>query len=214
MTETEMDALVRGTCVASRSGNLVKLHETRLSSQFDLSPDPVTVAFHADSLDQNPMVVSSRRVVKQFRRAPYRRHDDVNPAVIVQIAESAAAMSGGKRHSGASLSAHVLKSPILAILEDRIRLPVLLTRIQIGILAHMRIGAEQIFVSVIVEVVNAVAPAAHLEGRESHFCLVGVRVEESISFVQIERKHLTAEVSHEKVRLAVVVPVAEISTHA
>src|SRR5216684_4528549 len=160
-TESEVYPLVGGTGVAARRGDMVVLHQAGLAGHLDPCSDAIAVAFHSDGLDGDPVVGARGNVVQQFGWTSDSGDDDINLAVVVEVPESAPSVSRGIRQP--RWSTQFCERSILQIPEYRVRLTIVLLRIQVGVLTHVRIGTEQIFVAVIIEIVGTGAPSAHLE---------------------------------------------------
>src|SRR5258707_4443633 len=80
----------------------------------------------------------------------------------------------------ACVCTYVLKGVVFHVLEDGVGLQIMLLRINIGIFTDMGVGAEEVFVAVIVKVDDSSAPAAHLECRETNIGGIRIPVEEII----------------------------------
>src|ERR1700676_1992267 len=88
------------------------------------------------------------------------------------------------------LTADISKTSVMQVQEHGVRLPVLLLQIGIGNLVHMRVGGEQVFIAVVVQVINTCSPAAHAHTLETDTRLVVLRTEEAVAFVAQQRKRL------------------------
>src|SRR5882762_4475685 len=117
-------------------------------------------------------------------------------------------------HAGPRFCAHVLESSILQIAEHSVRLPVVLLRIDVGIFTDVGIGAEQVLVAVVIEVVNARTPATHLDALKTNACCISISAEEAVTLVTEQREGLTPKSSHKQARVTVVVPVAKVDARA
>src|SRR6267142_5770045 len=123
-------------------------------------------------------------------------------------------MRCASRQAGPRFGAHILECSITQISKHGVRLPVVLLRVDVGILAHVGIGTKQVLVSVIVKIVNARTPAAHLDTAKANARHVSISAKEAIPLVAKEREGLTPKGSHEQARFSVIVPVAKVDTHA
>src|SRR5689334_10460220 len=65
--EPEVDPRIRRTGIASRSRDMVVLHQSGFTRQFDPGTDSIAIALDSDRLNQNPVVSAGRGVVKQLR---------------------------------------------------------------------------------------------------------------------------------------------------
>src|SRR3981189_3113346 len=100
------------------------------------------------------------------------------------------------------------------VLKDAIRLPVVLLRVHIRIFAGVRVSAEQILVTIVVEIVDARAPPAHPEGCKSDPGLIGSHREEFSVLVAKKRERFTAKGCYENAGSSTVGPVAKVDPHA
>src|SRR4029077_5204127 len=90
----------------------------------------------------------------------------------------------------------------------------MLLRINVGILADVGIGAEQVFVSVVIKVVDARAPTAQLDTAKTDARSIRISAEESVALIAEEREGLAPKRGHEQAWLAVIVPVTKVDAHA
>src|SRR5713101_9214571 len=111
------------------------------------------------------MVAVRRRVVKQLRVPGNYGNNDVDLAVIIQVPKRCSTMCCAQTEAGARVCTYVLKGIVFHVLEDGVGLQIMLLRINIGIFTDMGVGAEEVFVTVIVKVHDASSPAAHLVCR-------------------------------------------------
>src|SRR5260370_36425647 len=116
---------------------MVVLHQAGFSREFDARANSVPVAFDADSLKQNPMVVVLCGVVEQFGMITNGGYNHINLAVVIEIAERTPAMSGTDLHIRSGLRAYIAECPILGVLEHCVSLAVALLRVVIGVLTDL-----------------------------------------------------------------------------
>src|SRR5277367_4379348 len=131
------------------------------------------------------MIVIRRCVIKQFGRAADGGNNHIHSAIVVQVAKGASPVRGTKLHIRSCQGAYIGEGAIAEVSEDGIRLPVVLQRIDIGILADVGVGAKQVFVAVVVEVKNSPAPPAHAEAGKAYSRRVGLDAEQSIAVVPV-----------------------------
>src|SRR2546429_7162173 len=96
---------------------MVVLHQAGFSREFDARANSVSVAFDADRLKQNPMVVVGCGVVKQFGMITNGGYNHINLAVVIEIAERTPTMSGKDLHIRPGLRPFIAECTILEILE-------------------------------------------------------------------------------------------------
>ena len=114
----------------------------------------------AHQLQQYPMILVCRNVVKQLHRTVQHRDDHVDVAVIVEVSESDSTVRGVLRKIGAGAGTHILKLAVAQIAKDRIRLRVLALGNQAADIVE-NIGArhKQVLPAIVVEVDDPVSPA-------------------------------------------------------
>src|SRR6266853_202311 len=134
--QPKMDALIRGTSETPRSGYMVVLHQAGFSCDFDARANSVPVAFDADRLKQNPMVVVRCAVVEQFGTITNGGYNHINLAVVIEITERTTTMSGTNLHIRSGLGAYITECSILDILEHGVCLLVVLLRVVGGVLIN------------------------------------------------------------------------------
>ena len=123
-------------------------------------------------------------------------------------------MGSTNLHVRASIPAHVLKSAVVHVPKNSVRLPVMLLTIQISILTHVRVRREQVLVTIVVEILNSGSPAAHFKAAKSDTCLVTFVAEKTVAFVAEERIGFAAKCGDDQAGFAIIVPVAKIHAHA
>src|SRR5258708_3003906 len=123
-------------------------------------------------------------------------------------------MGCAQSQGGSSFGTYVLKSCVAQILKETVRLTVLLLRVHVRVFADVRVGAEQILVAVVVEIINPCTPPAHLEPRESNPAFIGSHLENFSVLVAKEGKRFSAKRGYEKAGSPIVAPVAKVNPHA
>src|SRR5690349_4850891 len=108
----------------------------------------------------------------------------------------------------------MLEGIVFHVLEDGVGLQIVLLRIDIGIFTDMGVGAEQVFVAVIVKVDDSSSPAAHLVRRETNIGGISFHVEEIVSLVSIQREGFATQCCNKYSRPSIVSIVSKIDTHA
>src|SRR5689334_20634184 len=156
---------------------MVVLHQPRCANDFDSGPNPVPITLYAHGADKNPVIGAGGSIVEQFCRTADRRNNHVDFAVVIQVTESAPPMRGSKLQCDSGFVANVLKCAIVHVAENGVGLAIVLLPINIGILAYVGICREQVLVAVVVKVLNADTPAAHLETAKPDTRLVAIIAE-------------------------------------
>src|SRR5437016_13469231 len=108
---------------------MVVLHQAGFSREFDARANSVSVAFDADRLKQNPMVVVGCGVVKQFGMITNGGYSHINLAVVIEIAERTPTMGGTDLYIRPGLLACIAECATLGILERGVCLAVELLRV-------------------------------------------------------------------------------------
>ncbi len=157
------------------------------------------------------MVAVRRRVVEQLRVPCNYGDNDVDLAVIIQVPKRRSTMCCALTEAGACT--YVLKGLVFHVLEDGVGLQIMLLRIDIGIFTDMGVGAEEVFVAVIVKVHDSSSPAAHLVRRETNIGGIGIHGEEVISLASIQREGFAAQRRNKDSGPPIVSVVSKIDTH-
>src|SRR4029077_12043087 len=174
----------------------------------------VTVALCTDSLNQEPMVAVRRRVIEQLRVPCNYGNNDVDLAVIIQVPKRCSTMCCAQTETRTCVCTYVLKGVVFHVLEDGVGLQIMLLRINIGIFTDVRVGAEEVFVAVVVKVHDSSSPTAHLVCREANIGGISIHGEEVISLVSIQRKGFAAQGCKKYSGLSLVSIVSKIDPHA
>src|SRR5260221_5136161 len=139
------------------------------------------------------MVAVRRRVMKQLRGARNYGDNDVDLAVVIQVPKRCSTMCSAQTEARACVCTYILKGVVFHVLEDGVGLQIMLLRINIGIFTDMGVGAEEVFVAVIVKVHDSSSPAAHLVRLETNIGGIGIHGEEVISLASIQREGFAAQ---------------------
>src|SRR5260370_13846388 len=185
-----------------------------MRGELDLCSNAVTVALCTDSLNQEPMVAVRRRIVEQLRVPCDYGDNDVNLAVIIQVPKRCSTMCCAQTEARACVCTYVLKGVVFHVLEDGVGLQIMLLRINIGIFTDMGVGAEEVFVAVIVKVDDSSSPAAHLVCRETNIGGINFPAEEIVSLVLIQKEGFATQRCNEYSRPSIVLYISKNSTQS
>ena len=138
------------------------LADERTAGQFDLdaSTDGVAVADRADQAKPHP-VVGRRGVVPEQGRCPILViDDDIEIAVVVQVAEGrpAARRDGSSKYGPASRVASRNRSPEVVMQQGGMSVGAVVPQ-ELKVVVHVAVGDEAIRPAVVVEIRQGTAPA-------------------------------------------------------
>jgi hypothetical protein len=213
--QAEVNARVAGTRVANGCRRFVPLRAPIGSGDFNLSAEAHSVAACADEMQENPMLTVGADVAEELDGLVEAADNCIDAAGVEDIAEGCAAMRTGNLEAGTGAGTDILKFAVAEIAKDGIGFRVGLGRDGLlDVVHHIRASDEEVFPSIIVEVVSAVAPAGHAVGELAEAAgVVGVD-EDAATLVDVERKALVLDGIMPDVGQAVVVDVAEVRAHA
>src|SRR6202451_1660334 len=170
--EAEVDGTVAGRGVADAGGHVVVLCADGLAYDFDARADAVTIAFDAAQGDVEPVAGFLAAVHPDFGVLAKGCGDYVDAAVAVEVAEGAAAVAGcGRSDESGFFGQRGPFSVGAKIAEDRVELIDGLVRHSDRF--HVAARHEQVFPTVVIEVVEAGAKAGHLATGITHAALRG-----------------------------------------
>ena len=211
--QSEMKAEIAVRVVARTAHHLVDL---RPPARGDLHPCPDggAVRLGADALDQDRVLPVPAIVAQQGRRTIQVVDDDVDVAVVVEIADGAAASEIRRRHGRPRARRHVDEAAVAGVAIEQVRLPVgevQLAPVQLRI--HVTVGDEDVLPAVVVEVEEVHAKADVLPvdaeaGPEAR------DLERTRTVVPVQRGDLLGEVRADDVEPTVGVVVSYTDAHA
>jgi hypothetical protein len=213
--EAEVNARVAGARIAYGCRRFVPLRVAVGSGDFDLRANAHAVTSPAHKAQEKPVLAGVADVAEEFDGLIEAADDNINAAGVKDIAEGRATMRTRELKARAGAGADILELSIAEIAEDGVGLGVGLRRDGLLNVVH-DIGAsdEEVFPSVVVEVVDSVAPAGHAVGELTEAAgVVGVD-EDAAALVDVERKALVLDGVVPDVGQSVVVDVAEVGAHA
>src|ERR1700722_912409 len=181
LSKSKVHTAIARRCVSDRGGYLVPLGVAILGGKADLCADCHAIALGAHQVQQDPMVVVTRDVVKQLNWPAQHGDHHVHAAVVVEISESYASMSSLQLEVCSSGGADILEFPVPEVSENRIWLGVPPVRIdKIDVVDHIRTGDKQVLPAVVVKVEDPISPSGHSSGSASQ-AAAGRHVEKIVS---------------------------------
>ena len=153
-------------------------------------------------------------IAQQNRRTIIDRDQNIDGAIVVEIAHRHATRGERPRENGAALLANVEKR-LAGISEQKRRLFVFnLLEALFDAIVGMAVGKKQIHVPVIVVVKELDPPAAQEPGSDPNTGLHGHIVEAFVVEIAVNRVHLLVHVGDEEIHPAVVIVIGGIHTHS
>src|SRR5213593_2088905 len=138
----------------------------RMRDAAEARADAAAVGLHADQLDLEPIVLRRQIAAEKLGIIVDGIDYDVEVAVIVEIAEGAAARSNGNGDAGAGLAGDVGEAAVAEIFVEQLLLRVAgfgLELLDFGI--DMAVADENVRPAVVVHIEEAAAPAEILRVR-------------------------------------------------
>src|SRR6201998_259059 len=213
--KAEVNAGVAGTGIAHGCRRFVPLGVAVGSGNADLRAKAHAVTARADEAQEKPMLARSADIAKELDGLVETGDDGVDAAGVEDVPKGRAAMCTGDLDGVSGAGADVLALAVAEIAEDGIGLRVGLGGDGLLNVVHdIGTSDKEILPAIVVKVVNAVAPAGHAVGELTDTAgVVGID-EGTAALVDVEREALVLDRGVPDVRQAIVVDVAEISTHA
>src|SRR5438309_1314801 len=122
--------------------------------------DAAAIGFRADGFDFDPVVGGAGIATKQLRKIVDGVDDDVEVAVIVEVAEGASARGDRRGNSVASVIGNIFEAPVAQIFVEQLALRITrssLELLDLGI--NVTVANEDVGPAVIVHVKKTAAPA-------------------------------------------------------
>jgi hypothetical protein len=205
---------VAGARVADRRCRFVPLRTVVRSRYFDLRAQTHVVTAGADEAQKNPMLTRRADIAEELDGLVETRDDSIDAAGVKDVTKGRASMCTGDLEAGASTGTDVLKLPVSEIAEDGVGLRVGLCRNRLlNVIHHIGASNKQIFPTIIVEVVNAVAPPCHAIGERSEAARIIGIYKSAAALIDIKREAFVLDRVMPDVRQAIVVDVTEIRAH-
>src|SRR5258708_16311457 len=142
-------------------------------------------------------------VLPYLGRLSQRRHHHVDFSIPVEIPKSGSAVRSWRLKTGAG----VLECLITLIHEDTVRIFVMARLEQLNAIVDVRIRAEQVLPAIVVEIEQAVAPAAQIPAQSGHAARIGGVHERTFPLVAEQRNSFTLQRSHSDIPQTPVLPI-------
>jgi len=157
-----VDPRVAGSRVTGAGGRLIVLAPAIACGHSDLRPDSHPVALCASQFEQQPVVLVIRNVMKQLRGAAQLGYDQIDAAIVIEIAIRQTAMGRGAHKIRSGGGAYVFEPPVSQIAEDRVRLRVMkMPGHGVDVVHDVAAGHEQVLPAVVIQIGGAIRPAGH-----------------------------------------------------
>src|SRR2546425_10566760 len=186
----------------------------RMRDAAEARADGAAVGLHADQLDLQPIVLRRQIAAEKLRIIVDGVDYDVEIAVIVEIAEGAAARGDGNGDAGAGLAGDVGEAAVAEIFVEQLLLRVAgfgLELLDLGI--DVTVADENVGPAVVVHVEKAAAPAEILRVRAESGGESGV-LEIGAAEIAIERGRVAGEIGFDDVEIAVEIVIDSGDAHA
>src|SRR3989441_4273970 len=186
----------------------------RMRDAAEARADGAAVGLHADQLDLEPIVLRREIAAEKLGIIVDGIDDDVEVAVIVEIAEGAAARGDGNGDAGAGLGGDVGETAVAEIFVEQLLLRVAgfgFELLDFGI--DVAVANENVGPAVVVHVEKAAAPAEILRVSAESSGESGV-LEIGATEIAIERGRVAGEIRLDDVEIAVEVVIGGGDAHA
>src|SRR5713226_1235981 len=210
--DAEVHALVAGRKIAARGGYGGELGAV-CGDEFDFGADGVAVAFVADELQREPMILRWRFVVKNVDGAVVRGNDGVEAAVIIDVADGHAAAKPGPLKNGAGVRGDIHEL-FAGVSKKKHRFAIAeIWVVQFNSVQVVALRDKEIFPSIVVVIQKANAPSGVQHGGARNAGAEAGIGETGVTIVLVERVALVGEIRDDQVRPAIIVIVGEVDAH-
>src|SRR5229473_2372588 len=186
----------------------------KMRDAFDACADAAAIGFCADGFDFDPIVAGARIAAQKLGKIVDGVDDDVEVAVIVKVAEGAAARGDRHRDTGARVVGSIVEAPVAQILVQQLALRVARFGFQLlDFRINMSIAEEDVRPAVIVHVEKAAAPAEILR-MLAEAALVGAVLEIRAAKIVVERGRVASKICFDEIEIAVEIVIGGGDAHA
>jgi len=215
----EMHAQVVLGKITAAAADFVNLRMKRffaseMRDAFEPRTDAAAIGFRADGLDFEPVVAGARIAAQELRKVVDGIDNDVEVAVVVEVAESAATRGDRSGNAGTCVVGDIIEASIAQILVKQLALRIAgfgLELLDFGI--DVAIADEDVGPAVVVEIKKAATPAeilrvlaeAPLEGG-----VLKIRPAEIV----VERGRVASEIGLDEIEVAVKIVIGRGDAHA
>ena len=175
---------------------------------------PIRVAMVLiDEAQRDPVAAIGHDVVQHIRRAIAVDHDDVDAAVVVDVAERRGPAGVSKRFGGPAARLDLAEFPIHPAAKQQVRLSVRIVRVALVLPHHPAVGFIQIEKPIVVKILPTQAKAGEAAADRRQTRCRGAVLEISTT-VSIQRIGFGAEISDQQIQIAIVIEVFGGDAHA
>src|SRR6266851_5470037 len=181
---------------------------------FDACADAAAIGFCADGFDFDPIVAGARIAAQKLGKIVDGVDDDVEIAVVVEVAEGAAARGDGRRDAGTGVVGNVVEAAVAEIFVKQLALRVAgfgLELLDLGI--DVAVAEEDVRPAVVVHVKKTAAPAEIL-GVLAEAAQVGGVLEIRAAEIVIKRRGIASEIRFDEIEIAVEIVIGGGDAHA
>src|SRR5439155_1759819 len=186
----------------------------KMRDTFDARADAAAIGFRADGFDFDPVVGGAGIATQQLRKIVDGVDDDVEVAVIVEVAEGASARGDRRGNSGASVIGNIFEAPVAQIFVEQLALRI--TRFSLELLdfgINVTVANEDVGPAVIVHVKKTAAPAEILRVL-AETALIGGVLEIRAAEIVVKRRRVAGEIRFDQVEIAVEIVIGGRDAHA
>src|SRR5437660_3531025 len=202
--DAEVEAQIVLRKIATAAADFVDLGmETFFAGEmrdaFDARADAAAIGFCANGFDFDPVVCGAGIAAQKLRKIVDGVDDHVEVAVIVEVAESAAARSDGHGDSGAGIVGNIVEAAVAQILVEQLALRVTcfgLELLDFGI--DVAVADKNVGPAVVVHVEETAAPAEILRVL-AETALVGGVLEIRAAEIVVERRGVSREIGFDQI---------------
>src|SRR5436309_2141679 len=197
--ESEVQARILSRLVTHTPFPLLILHQVT-GRELDASADGVAVRFRADKENFQPMIGVSAVVAQQLRPLAIVTNQNVDVAVIIEIAGRCAAAYAGRLHAGTEPQAHVFKPAPPDIAEHQLGLTIAcIGAIALDVIQYVSIGHKEITRTVVVVIKEAGSKTAQIVCVVADAGEQGIVVEALVSKVPVKAAKLQVEMRDKQI---------------
>src|ERR1700730_6575105 len=167
---------------------------------FHARPDAVTITLNADRFDQHRIIGIAPIVAQQLRPTIQIVDNNIDVAIIIQVAEDGAPSYTLLQKRSAELLGHLGKRPVRIILVNEIALAVAWQ-----LRVDVAIDDKQVDPAIVVIVKELGAPTHVRKTYRGDFSSVGNVGERIVAVVMVKRVVVVVEISYEQVEPPIVV---------
>jgi len=217
--EAEVDAQVVLGEIAAAAADFVDLRmgiffAGGMGDAPEARADAAAIGFCADGFDFDPVVAGARIAAEELGEIVDSVDDDVEVAVIVEVAEGAAARGHGRGDAGAGVVGNVIEAAVAEIFVEQLALRIAgfgLELLDFGI--DVAVADENVGPAVVVHVKKTAAPAEILRVL-AEAGLIGGVLEIGAAEIVVERRGVAGKIGFDEIEIAVEIVIGGGDAHA